>query len=110
LHPQDVPGAAGREHDAVPALRGGAGWQWPYAPPESWPALIALALLLVVYVSGALLLTRRGKVWPVLAWAVTGGAGCWPWPALIALALLLVVYVIGALLLTGKSGPYWPGQ
>lgn len=58
--------------DLYPGLRGGAGWQWPYAAPEDLMPVAALALGLAVYVGFSLALRGR-TVRGVLAWAVIGG-------------------------------------
>src|SRR5690606_31311477 len=57
--------------DLYPGLRGGAGWQWPYAAPSDLFPVVALALGLAVYVGVSLAL--RHSVRGVLAWAVIGG-------------------------------------
>lgn len=49
--------------DAYPGLRGGGGWRWSYALPESWAAVGVLALILALYF--ALLWWMRRKVVPV---------------------------------------------
>ena len=58
--------------DALPFLRGGAGWQWPYAPAPLSRAL-PLAVVLAVYLAVAwLLLTQTRRTWPVLLWSMIG--------------------------------------
>lgn len=59
--------------DAVPALRGGWGWQWPYAAPDNWEAIAILIVILLVYGIGALLLRSGGPIWLGLTWTVIAG-------------------------------------
>lgn len=59
--------------DLYPGLRGGAGWDWPYALPQNWGGVAALALLLVIYVALALVIARRSALRLALLWAVIGG-------------------------------------
>jgi hypothetical protein len=58
--------------DLYPGLRGGAGWQWPYAAPRDLLPVVVLALGLAVYL-GVSLALRRTSVRGLLAWAVIGG-------------------------------------
>lgn len=60
--------------DIYPGLRGGAGWQWPYLPPQNIGAVMALAAGLAVYVAGSALLIRLRHVRMMVVWAVIGGA------------------------------------
>lgn len=60
--------------DVYPGLRGGAGWRWPYALPQSLMPVVILALVLIIYLGGAHLLGRFRRDWPLLIWAVIGGA------------------------------------
>lgn len=46
--------------DAVPGLRGGFGWRWPYALPEDMLRALPLLLAVIVYLGGGFLLLRRG--------------------------------------------------
>lgn len=75
--------------DLYPGLRGGGGWQWPYGAPR-WEAVLPLALILVVYVVGALafrhalyvqrfrhrlsLVTALGLLWTVIGGTAIGYA------------------------------------
>lgn len=59
--------------DLYPGLRGGAGWDWPYALPQNWGAVAILALVLTLYVGGALVLARRDRLRLGVLWAVIGG-------------------------------------
>ena len=58
--------------DLYPGLRGGAGWQWPYAAPSDLIPVAALALGLAMYVGLSLALRGR-SVRGLLIWAVIGG-------------------------------------
>ena len=58
--------------DTIPALRGGAGWQWTYHKPETWTPVIALAGVLLLYLGG-IWLTKHRSVVVRLALAVVGG-------------------------------------
>lgn len=66
--------AASIAFDLYPGLRGGAGWQWTYVPSLYPGAVLALAVSLVSYVGGALIMLRRGWLRGVVMWAVVGGA------------------------------------
>ena len=59
--------------DAVPPLRGGAGWQWDYASPEDWTPVYLLAGALFIY-SGGGVVFRRFEIKPFfrLIWALVG--------------------------------------
>jgi hypothetical protein len=59
--------------DLWPGLRGGAGWQWTYLPPQAIGAVAVLAAALIAYLSGVFLLRRSGRVRTLLAFAVLGG-------------------------------------
>lgn len=59
--------------DVVPQLRGGWGWQWPYAEPSHWGAIALLILALVGYGVGFVILRERGPIWLGLTWIVVGG-------------------------------------
>ncbi|NWF70377.1 MAG: hypothetical protein HXY40_14920 [Chloroflexi bacterium] len=60
--------------DAVPVLRGGAGWQWPYALPADWTPAVGLAALLLAYLLGVWVLRPLRRAWPLLLWGIAGGA------------------------------------
>ena len=61
--------------DAYPGLRGGAGWRWPYALPDSAVPVLVLAGLLVIYLAGVIFIRRsQPPVVLALAWMVAGGA------------------------------------
>lgn len=60
--------------DLYPGLRGGSGWDWAYAAPQSFVPVAILALCLAVYIGGALWLNQREAVAGALVWAVAGGA------------------------------------
>jgi hypothetical protein len=57
--------------DLYPGLRGGAGWQWTYTPPESWIPVLLLALVLLVYGIGAWWVQAR-SVRLTLLWTFVG--------------------------------------
>ena len=59
--------------NAVPELRGGWGWRWPYAEPERWSAVAILIACLVAYGVGVWAM-RRWDIRPTmqLLWAVVG--------------------------------------
>lgn len=58
--------------DAIPFLRGGYGWRWPY-DPVALGRVLPLVAGAALYGAGAWLLLRRsGRAGPVLAWAVLG--------------------------------------
>jgi hypothetical protein len=59
--------------NAIPALRGAAGWEWLYQLPTNWTPVIILALLLVLYCVGAWFL-RGQRRFIALGWCVIGGA------------------------------------
>lgn len=58
--------------DTLPALRGGAGWQWSHQEPETWTPVITLAGVLLLYL-GAVWLSRRWSVVVRLVLGVVGG-------------------------------------
>lgn len=58
--------------DAYPGLRGGGGWRWEYALTQNGAALLVLALILLVYLGGVILVRRRGHLWLTLAWSFIG--------------------------------------
>ncbi|NJL95355.1 MAG: hypothetical protein HC915_17360 [Anaerolineae bacterium] len=58
--------------DAIPALRGGWGWQWPYDPTPLNGRFALLVALMGGYLLGVVLSRRRGVALQ-LAWAVLGG-------------------------------------
>src|SRR5688572_401672 len=66
--------------NAIPALRGAAGWEWVYQLPTNWTPVIVLAFLLAFYVLISVFLRRflpdsRSFIAPlVLLWCVLGGA------------------------------------
>lgn len=93
--------------DAIPFLRGGFGWQWPYRPApleRGWPLLVGVA----VYVAGAwALLRRRARIWPLLTWALLGAL-------LIPLAIIALRGDVGYELFVrtisgGVTGPHLAG-
>jgi methylthioxylose transferase len=61
--------------DAYPGLRGGAGWRWPYQQPEHWPAVVILALVVIVYLLGLVMLRQSAAApMPTLTWIILSGA------------------------------------
>jgi len=60
--------------DAYPGLRGGGGWRWPYALPDTAIPVLILAVTLVTYLLGVYVLQRAGaRPWLALMWMVLGG-------------------------------------
>jgi hypothetical protein len=59
--------------DAIPDLRGGAGWEWTYQLPTNWTPVAVLALLSALYCVVAAFLRARKAVLALL-WAVIGSA------------------------------------
>lgn len=55
--------------DLVPFLRGGYGWQWPYAP-ESLTRVLPFVFAALVYLTGAWLLSGRSR--GVVVWSFVG--------------------------------------
>lgn len=89
--------------DLYPGLRGGSGWRWPYAPPESWPALVALAAILLVYLAFLWWMRSRDPR-PLFALPVMIAAG-----ALIGVATVGVHGDTGFLLFTRTVSPVQTG-
>ncbi|MBI5930779.1 MAG: hypothetical protein HY862_15825 [Chloroflexi bacterium] len=59
--------------NAIPELRGGWGWRWPYQSPEHWTPIVILAGLLIFYVTGVLALRYwQTPAWATLLWAIMG--------------------------------------
>lgn len=59
--------------NALPELRGGWGWRWPYQSPKDWTPIIILVGLLIFYVVGVLALRYwQSPTWTSLVWAVLG--------------------------------------
>ncbi|MCU0497788.1 MAG: hypothetical protein MUF87_10585 [Anaerolineae bacterium] len=56
--------------DLYPGLRGGAGWDWLYALPDSPNGVILLIIALIVYLIGAWIVRRHTK--QTLLWALIG--------------------------------------
>lgn len=56
--------------DLYPGLRGGAGWDWLYALPETPNGVILLAFALLLYLIGALIVRRHTL--RTLLWALIG--------------------------------------
>lgn len=60
--------------DAIPALRGGFGWRWRYAAPDTFLPVLWLALALVVYLGGVIWLRRpKVPVWISLLFGILAG-------------------------------------
>lgn len=87
--------------DLYPGLRGGAGWQWTYLLPENWTAVVLLALILIVYVAGALPL-RVKPARLTLIWAFIGSI-------IITYAVVGVRGDVGFLLFTRTVSPVQTG-
>ncbi len=58
--------------DAYPGLRGGGGWRWEYELAQNGAALLALALILMMYLGGVILVRRHGLIWLTLLWSFMG--------------------------------------
>ncbi|MBZ0318777.1 MAG: hypothetical protein K8L91_20345 [Anaerolineae bacterium] len=59
--------------NALPELRGGWGWRWPYRAPDNWTPVIILVSLLIFYVVGVLTLRYwKTPIWASLIWAILG--------------------------------------
>jgi hypothetical protein len=58
--------------DAIPALRGAAGWEWVYQPPSNCMPILVLAALLALYVSVAAWLRNQRHSF-ALMWCIIGG-------------------------------------
>ncbi len=58
--------------DAIPILRGGFGWQWPYAPAPLVRAVPLFAVTVGYLLIAWLLLTRTRRAWPVIVWSMIG--------------------------------------
>lgn len=59
--------------DILPQLRGGWGWQWPYAAPQNWSAIGVLFVLVLIYGIGTWQLRERINIKLGLLWAILGG-------------------------------------
>jgi hypothetical protein len=89
--------------DAYPGLRGGAGWRWPYALPDTWSPVIALALALACYVGGVMWMRRAAPPDAIaLLWAFLGAV-------VITLAVVGVRGDPGFLLFTRTVSPVQTG-
>lgn len=59
--------------NALPELRGGWGWRWPYLSPKDWTPIVILVGLLISYVAGVLVLRYwQSPTWVSLVWAILG--------------------------------------
>ncbi|MDX1991038.1 MAG: hypothetical protein SF029_01530 [bacterium] len=89
--------------DLYPGLRGGSGWRWPYALPESAGGLLVLAAALLVYLSGVWLLKRMQRhIAASLLWAFVGAAA-------LGFAVVGVRGDVGFLLFTRTVSPVQTG-
>ncbi|MEQ8676738.1 MAG: hypothetical protein RLP44_06385 [Aggregatilineales bacterium] len=88
--------------DAYPGLRGGGGWRWDYDLSQNGAALLALALCLLVYLAGVIVVRRRGKVIFTLVWSFIGAV-------IIGVAVVGVRGDAGFLLFTRTVSPVQTG-
>lgn len=61
--------------DAVPFLRGGYGWRWPYQVPDPHFRLLPLVMTVVLVVAVGWWLMRLPSSRWLLLWAILGGVG-----------------------------------